>query len=651
MFRPNYKRTVVAIYDLLAVALACIIGFILRLDGLPAAWLNPAMTFAAVSVSVAFLVFPLIGINRGIWRYASLRDTLAIFYGATAIILIAVIIMFFLTRLHLVPRSAIFISWMMIILLMAAPRFLLRAHREDAFGLRRMRPPLSGADISNVVIFGITDEAEAFLRFLNRRRKPDYNVLAIVDPTHRHWGTQLRGVPVLSLKGNLEQTLHRRDGDAALDGIILSHQGLRNDDMQMVLDYAASKGIRVYRFPDRMPNPYEDRRLLENIRIEDLLQRDPASVDLEGIHQLLEGKTVLVTGCGGTIGSTLVEFILKHSIGRLVLLDNSELGIYGTLNLVRENGHSDYGHYICSVTDRRRIDRIIKTEKPDFIFHAAALKHVDLVEANPEEGVLVNVFGTRNVADAAKRHGVGVFVLVSTDKAVAPSSVMGACKRAAEGYVQLANMPSEDGHVTRFVTVRFGNVLGSSGSVVPAFEKQINRGGPVTLTDPAVERYFMTADEARMLIMHATLIATRATRFQDRICVLDMGEPVLISELARQMILLSGKRPGEDIQIVHTGLRPGEKLREELIDDNEELLKGESTEGVLVVRCQPVDGLAYSESLLSLYKACRRGDRTELRRRLGQLVKTATLGENDERTTTHEVIQPRSERHITVSGD
>lgn len=622
MFRPNYQRIVVAIYDLLAVAAACIIAFVLRLDGLPAAWLDPALTFAAVSVSAAFLVFPVIGINRGIWRYASLRDTIAIFYGATAIIVIAVIVMFFLTRLHLVPRSAIFISWMMIILLMAAPRFLLRAYREDAFGLRRMRAPLPGSDISNVIIFGITDEAEAFLRFLNRRRKPEYNVLAIIDPTHRHWGTQLRGVPVLSLKGTLEQTLRRNNGEATLDGIILSHHGLHNDDMQAVLDYAASKGIRVFRFPGRMPNPYEDRRLLENIRIEDLLQREPASVDLEGIHQLLADKTVLVTGCGGTIGSTLVEFILKQRVGRLVLLDNSELGIYGTLNLAR--GHPNCGHYICSVTDRRRIDRIIGTEKPDFIFHAAALKHVDLVEANPEEGVLVNVFGTRNVADAAKRHGVGVFVLVSTDKAVAPSSIMGACKRAAEGYVRMANMPSENSG-TRFVTVRFGNVLGSSGSVVPAFEKQISRGGPVTLTDPAVERYFMTADEARMLIMHATLIATKADRFEDRICVLDMGEPVLISELARQMILLSGKRPGEDIQIIHTGLRPGEKLREELIDEDEELLKAESREGVLIVKCQPVDRSLYEARLVELYKACRRSDLHALREVLGQLVHTANL--------------------------
>jgi FlaA1/EpsC-like NDP-sugar epimerase len=630
MTPAKYKRILVAIYDLLAVAAACFLGYVLRLDGLPAHWLESALTFAGLSVLAAALIFPWIGINRGMWRYASLRDTLAILYGATSVIVLTVIALFFLTRLDMVPRSAIIIAWMAIILLMALPRFILRAAREDAFGLNRMRAPERNDGIRNVVIFGINDEAEAFLRLLNRSRKPEYNVVALIDPTRRLWGSQLRGVPIISLnKEGLGKTLPSQNMVGELDGFILSHQGMRNDDMQMVLDYATSNGLRVYRFPDRMPNPYEDRRLLENIRLEDLLQREPASVDMAGISHLLEGKTVLVTGCGGTIGSTLVGFILKNRIRKLVLLDNSELGIYRTLNQVRESGQLDCSHHICSVTDRNRIDTIVAAARPDFIFHAAALKHVDLVEENPEEGVLVNVFGTRNVADAAKRHGVGVFVLVSTDKAVSPTSIMGASKRVAEQYVQGCNAAT-DNSSTRFVAVRFGNVLGSSGSVVPAFEKQISRGGPLTLTDPAVERYFMTVDEARMLIMHATLIATKAERFQDKICVLDMGKPVLIGELAKQMILLSGKRPGVDIQIVHTGLRPGEKLREELIDRNEQLLEAESRDGVMIVHSSHMELDTLQAELARLYQACRRGNRAELRAALGRLVETAALSRSEE---------------------
>jgi len=266
----------------------------------------------------------------------------------------------------------------------------------------------------------------------------------------------------------------------------------------------------------------------------------------------------------------------------------------------------------------------MKEEKPHFIFHAAALKHVDLVETNPMEGVLVNVFGTRNVADAALRHGAEAFVMVSTDKAVAPSSVMGASKRAAERYIQICNRRAAG--ATRFITVRFGNVLGSSGSVVPAFERQIRKGGPVTLTDPAVERYFMTIEEARMLIMHATLVAVQAEKFHDRICVLDMGDPVLIRDLAEKMILLAGKRVNEDIKIVHTGFRPGEKVRESLLDSDEALIPEETREGVLIARSEPVPEDDFLTVLNELYNACIRNDMESVQATLRQLVPTYLSG-------------------------
>lgn len=619
---PNYKNFLVFVYDLSAVAVACVFAVMLRLDGLPSAWFVPTVIFSLTVTLIAIPVFPLVGINRGIWRYASLRDTLAILYGSTITIILSVLVLFFATRLHLIPRTAILNAWMLMILLLVLPRFLMRGYRENAFALRRIRYPKPDPALQNLLIIGISDEAEAFIRFLNRHPKPEYNVVAIVAKGGHFLGKHLRGIPVISMESGLEKTIEKLRRQSNIHGIIIQNSGINVEEIRYFLDFSARNGLHIYRFPDRRPNPLEESNLLENMSVEDFLQREPASVDTEGIARLLQGKTVLVTGCGGTIGSALIDFILTHDVGRLVLLDNSEIGIYRTLERIRGQSGTEIREYICSVTDRRKIAAILEAERPHYVFHAAALKHVDLVETNPEEGVLVNVFGTRHVADAACASGAEAFILVSTDKAVAPSSVMGASKRVAERYIQLCNQKS---NTTRFITVRFGNVLGSSGSVVPAFERQIRKGGPVTITDPAVERYFMTPQEARMLIIYATLIASRAEKFEDRICVLDMGEPVLIKDLAEQMILLAGKRPEIDIPIVYSGLRPGEKLQERLIDSDETMLSQESLEGVLIVRSNHVEHEVFLKLLDRLYRSCGDSNRANLFKNLENLVPTAKL--------------------------
>lgn len=622
MHPPNYRKLLVSLYDLCAVAGACVAAVMLRLDGLPPNWILPTVTFSLTVTLIAIPVFPLIGINRGIWRYAGLRDTLAILYGSTITIVLSVVVLFFATRLHLIPRTAILNAWMIMILLLVMPRFFMRGYRENAFRLGRTRYPKPNPALRNLLVIGINDEAEAFIRFLNRHPKPEYNVIGIVATGENFSGHYLRGVPVISMADGLEKMLDKLRRRSELHGIILSQSNMINDELRLLLDFSAKNELRVYRFPDRRPNPFEERGLLENIRVEDLLQREPVMVDIDGITRLLKGKSVMVTGCSGTIGSALIDFVLFHDIGRLVILDNSEIGIYRTLDRLKERAGPEIRQYICSVTDQRRIAAILEVERPHYVFHTAALKHVDLVEANPEEGVLVNVFGTRHVADAAYASGAEAFILVSTDKAVAPASVMGASKRIAERYVQLRN---EESSTTRFITVRFGNVLGSSGSVVPAFEKQIRKGGPVVITDPAVERYFMTPEEARMLIIYATLIASRAKKFQNRICVLDMGEPVLIKDLAEQMILLAGKRPRIDIPITYCGLRPGEKLQEQLIDSNEILLPEESLEGVLIVRSHPIEQDAFLKALGQLHQSCVDNDRSRLFETLDQLVPTAVF--------------------------
>ncbi|MGH7004939.1 MAG: UDP-N-acetylglucosamine 4,6-dehydratase family protein, partial [Alphaproteobacteria bacterium] len=313
---------------------------------------------------------------------------------------------------------------------------------------------------------------------------------------------------------------------------------------------------------------------LRPIALEDLLGRPQAVLDRPAMQALSAGKRVLVTGAGGSIGSELVRQISDHGPARLALLDSSEYHLYEIdQELGRRHPQLARAALLADVRDARRLNALMAAERPEIVFHAAALKHVPMVEAHPDEGVLTNAMGTRIVADACVKHGVGAMIGISTDKAVNPSSVMGASKRLAEQYCQALDLAeAKKEHGTHFVTVRFGNVLGSTGSVVPLFQKQLAEGGPLTVTHPDVDRYFMTVREAVELVLMASAVGASDRRMSGKVFVLDMGQPVKIVELARQMIRLAGKRPERDIKIAFTGLRPGEKLREELLHAQEDLV-------------------------------------------------------------------------------
>jgi O-antigen biosynthesis protein WbqV len=316
---------------------------------------------------------------------------------------------------------------------------------------------------------------------------------------------------------------------------------------------------------------------LRPIAIEDLLGRPQTVLDRPAMRALCAGRRVLVTGAGGSIGSELVRQISDFGPARLALLDSSEYQLYEIdLELARRHAQLPRAALLADVRDARRVNALLAAERPEIVFHAAALKHVPMVEAHPDEGVLTNAIGTRIVADACVKHGVGAMVVISTDKAVNPSSVMGASKRLAEQYCQALDLAEAKkpagGASTHFVVVRFGNVLGSTGSVVPLFQKQLAEGGPLTVTHPEVDRYFMTVREAVELVLMASAAGAADRRFSGKVFVLDMGAPVKIVELARQMIRLAGKTPGRDIKIAFTGLRPGEKLREELLHAQEDLV-------------------------------------------------------------------------------
>src|SRR6185437_793953 len=343
------------------------------------------------------------------------------------------------------------------------------------------------------------------------------------------------------------------------------------------LDIADELSIPLARLPritEFKATVAEETPAIEPIAIEDLLGRPQTVLDRPGMRALIAGRRVLVTGAGGTIGSELARQIAGYEPARITLLDSSEYALY-TIDRELQERHGALPRLalIGDVRDRRRIDEVMAAERPELVFHAAALKHVPMVEANPSEGVLTNVIGTRNVAEACRLHGVRAMVMISTDKAVNPANVMGASKRLAESICQALDVQeSRKPGGTRFVTVRFGNVLGSTGSVVPLFQRQLAAGGPLTVTHPEIQRFFMTVREAVELVLQASALAMKGGEERGKIFVLDMGEPVKIVDLARQMIRLAGKRPDRDVKIEFVGLRPGEKLHEELFHEQEPLV-------------------------------------------------------------------------------
>jgi O-antigen biosynthesis protein WbqV len=381
--------------------------------------------------------------------------------------------------------------------------------------------------------------------------------------------------------------------------IVIADEGLSQSAKDNLLSLASEHGISLGRLPGSTEIQSDATLPTEPkpIALEDLLHRPQKRLDRRGMRNLIEGKRVLVTGAGGSIGSELVRQLAGFSPAHISLVDNCEYNLYAIdLELSQSCPSLSRAAVLCDVRDRKRVARAFDREMPEIVFHAAAYKHVPLVEQNPLEGVRTNVVGTRNVADEAVRCGARAMVMISTDKAVNPTNVMGATKRLAEAYAQALDLTGSE---TRFVTVRFGNVLGSTGSVVPLFQKQIAAGGPVTVTHPDITRYFMTIPEAVQLVLQASVSGASSEDYRGKLFVLDMGAPVRIADLARQMIRLAGKRPDIDIPIQYVGLRPGEKLHEELLHAREHLVESPQSglmlaaprPGILQILAREIDGL------------------------------------------------------------
>ncbi len=549
-----FKKVLVIAHDLGAVVVCWLLAYWLRFNlEVPAVFFSNMPDVLLPVLIIHTLTYQLFGLYRGIWRYASLMDLRRIILAVTlaALLVAASVLMFSLPG---VPRSVLVLHPVLLILLMGGSRFVYRAWRDQ---LLYGRMVFSGEP---VLVLGTGDAAERLLREL--AHSSGWGVIGLLGENDARGGHELRGIKILGQIAELPTWAAR----LSVRKVIVAMPEVTQAERRRAMEIAVQAKLSVLTVPS-LEDVLSGKVAVSQVRrveLEDLLGRDPVELDDGGLSGWLGGQVVLVSGAGGSIGSELVRQMVRFQPRLLVLLEHSEFLLYQIEQEFRTRFHGTaIACVVGDVKDLAMLDRVFGRYRPGVVFHAAAYKHVPLMEdENAWQAVRNNVFGSKCVAEAAKRHGVEKMVLISTDKAVNPTNVMGASKRLAERL--LGALQASQG--TRFVTVRFGNVLGSTGSVIPKFREQIARGGPVTVTHPEIIRYFMLIPEAVQLVLQAGLMGQGGEIF-----VLEMGEPVRIADLARDLIRMSGF--GEDeIRVEFTGLRPGEKLYEELLTDQERTL-------------------------------------------------------------------------------
>ncbi len=596
--RPRVKaplgRWAVVGHDLVAIALAWLGAYWLRFNMgyVPRTFWHQSLRLLVPVLIVQGVVFWAMGLYRGLWRFASVPDLLRIFKAIIVGVTVCAFVLFLWVRLAQVPRSVFVLDGLLLTMLLGGPRFFYRFFKDR--GLYQVAG-------KKAVIVGAGRAGEMLVRDLLRGSDVGFRPVAFVDDNPRRIGQEIHGVPVVADCGQLPEVAARLEADI----LFIAVTEAKASRMRRLVELCERSGrpFRILPGLQSLVDGQVNIQELREVRIDDLLGREPVLLQQEEISRGVGGKAVLVSGAGGSIGSELCRQIAGLKPRTLVLFERSEYNLYSIeLELKRDYPDLVVRPVLGDVRDRLLVDRVLARERPDIIFHAAAYKHVPMLEAQSRAAVRNNVFGTETLAQAADRHGCGTFLLISTDKAVNPSNVMGATKRVAEILCQELNARSK----TRFLTVRFGNVLGSAGSVIPLFKAQIAAGGPVTVTHPDITRYFMTIPEACGLILQSSVIGAGGEIF-----VLDMGEPVRISYLAEQLILLSGKRPGQDIAITYTGLRPGEKLYEELFYADEALLATAHPK-IRLTAGTCADPIRFAQGLDQLRDLCVRDDEEAL---------------------------------------
>lgn len=588
----NRKRLAIelVLFDIIAIQLAAFLAiltrFEFRIHTIEPLFIDTLVHYAVLNTFCSICIFAAYRMYSTLWSFASIMD----FFNVVKAVLISSVFQFI--GIHMlawpIPRSFIvlYIGWLGIAAVF--PRMMIRILR----GGRRIPLQTIGKQAIPVMLIGAGEAGSIILQEFKNSKFAEKEIVCVIDDDPKKWGTFIHGVPVVGGRRKITQSVVR----FGIQEIVLAIPTLKPHERKNIINICQQTGCKMSTLPGiyQLINCDVKVSMLRDVQIEDLLGREAVRTDLESIMSYVKDQKVMVTGGGGSIGSELCRQIADDQPKQLIIIDNYENAAYELqMELGRKHPELDVIVLIVSVQNRRKIREIFEQYKPDLVFHAAAHKHVPLMEYSPCEAIKNNVFGTMNVASEANRSGVKRMVLISTDKAVRPTNIMGASKRICEMVIQTYNQRSK----TEYVAVRFGNVLGSNGSVVPLFKQQIREGGPVTVTHPDIIRYFMTIPEAVSLVLQAGAYAQGGEIF-----ILDMGEPVKILDLAENMIRLSGLVPGEDIEIKFTGLRPGEKLYEELLidDDNK---KETANKRIFIGQPIKIDEAEFDEKMKELEKA------------------------------------------------
>ncbi|MFA8434234.1 MAG: nucleoside-diphosphate sugar epimerase/dehydratase [Marinifilaceae bacterium] len=556
IFERNTPRWIVFVIDMFISFASIVVAYLLRFNfEIEAINLHSAYFFVPLVMVGRGISFLIGGTYSGIVRYTSAKDAERIFLVVSAGSFLFAILngagFLFGAGRFMIPFSILGIEYIALVFIMTMSRILVKAFYYKYLSH-------SGV-VQNVVIYGSDEYGLMAKHALDSSADSKNNIVCFIDHHNQKVGRKLEGVKIFGTD-SLESIFRKFD----VDNVIIAKKGVGLDRKREVIEVCLNHNIKVWEVPqfESWVNGELSVRHIKKVKIEDLLEREPIHLDWDQISAQIKGKVVLVTGAAGSIGSEMVRQVARFSPGKIVLFDQAESPLYDIeLALREEYDFFDYEIVIGDVRDEERMRKLFEVLRPQIVYHAAAYKHVPMMENNPSEAVKTNVFGTKNVADLSMEFGVERFVMVSTDKAVNPTNVMGASKRIAEIYTQSLNYP---GCPTHYITTRFGNVLGSNGSVIPRFKTQIDKGGPVTVTHPEITRYFMTIPEACQLVLQAAAIGKGG-----KIFIFDMGKSVKIVDLAKKMIKLSGLKLGVDIHINFTGLRPGEKLYEELLNVKE----------------------------------------------------------------------------------
>lgn len=571
------RRVYLICYDIAAVALSSYLALLLRFDlspnRIPSHYLSVLWATVWISMLMTVVVFSVFRLYSSLWSYAGTTEMM---YIGSACVVDTILNMVMILLNHTeqeypLPRSYYMLYGVCILGFTIVGRYFYR-------GVRAMCGRTSGDRKArrNVMIVGAGSAGSALIKEILNSRLVNKNLVGVIDDDPGKQGTYIHGIKVIGTRTDIVE----RASELEVDEIMIALPSASARQIKDIIDICKETGCELKRLPGmyQLVNGEVSISKLKEVDVNDLLGREPVSVDLDAIMGYVSGKVILVTGGGGSIGSELCRQIASHQPKQLIIVDIYENNAYSIQQeLLHKYPEMNLVVLIASVRNTRRMDDIFAMYRPDIVYHAAAHKHVPLMEESPNEAVKNNVLGTWKVVQAADKYHVKRFVMISTDKAVNPTNIMGATKRVCEMIIQTYNNRSE----TEFVAVRFGNVLGSNGSVIPLFKKQIEQGGPVTVTHPDIIRYFMTIPEAVSLVLQAGAYAKGGEIF-----VLDMGEPVKILDLAKNLILLSGHKPDEDIRIEFTGLRPGEKLYEEMLMEEEGL---QNTENQLIHIGKPIE--------------------------------------------------------------